>query len=98
MLTVIEKAAQAVRTPEVEEMIKTLSKFGLGVYALHEHSSEDEFIPLGKNRIAVETNLKVSFQDRNELGANHGTPVAWAWVDGSVKTVAGCRNSQSGHN
>jgi hypothetical protein len=99
MSDVVERAAQAVNRPEVQEMIRKLSELGLGVYALHEHSNDGEFIPLAANRVAVESDLKISFHDRNETGVFLGTPVGWAWIDGSVKPIAGCRGQGgSGHN
>jgi hypothetical protein len=98
MKNTVEKAAQAVGTSDVQEMIKKLSEFGLGVYALHEHSDKEEFLSLAPNRVSIESDLKVSFCNRDDLKSNQATPVGWAWIDGGVKVVAGCRKSKGGHN
>ena len=89
MTSIAEKAGRAVRLPEVEEMMKKLAEFGLGVCVPHMHDPlTNELIPLPSNMVQAEANLKVSFVERDEID-DRQVAVAWFW-DQELKTVQNC--------
>jgi len=96
-MSMVATATKAVQDPKVQEMIKELSKYGLGVCMPHMHdpNSEEEFSPLPKGMVSYESNLQVSFVDASEVADQ--IPVAWAWnADSeSVVVVGGC--NRGGH-
>ncbi len=86
---IAERAAESVGTNEVQQIIERLSHFGLGVCAPHMHDPlTNEMIPLPPNMVQSESNLKVSFVERDQVDAQQ-VAVAWFWDDG-LKTVQSC--------
>jgi hypothetical protein len=91
-------ALQAVEKPEVQEMIKVLAKYNLGVFMPHSHVKGDGktgngFAVLPTDMMSVEDDLKTSFIPRSEMiSAGHGVPTGWRWIDGeaAVCVASGC--------
>ena len=75
-------AQHAIQLPEVQEMIRKLSSYNLGVYMPHMHDKKTgafQLLPEGMTQ--VEDNLRVSFQSV-DLPESSYAPVAWIWRDG----------------
>jgi hypothetical protein len=75
-------AQYAIQLPEVQEMMRKLSAYNLGVYMPHMHDEKTgafQLLPDGVTQ--VEENLRVSFQSK-ELPGRFYLPVAWLWRDG----------------
>lgn len=75
-------AQRAINLPEVQEMMRKLSAFNLGVYMPHMHDVKNgafQVLPAGMTQI--EDNLKISFQSIDPPGRSY-VPVAWVWRNG----------------
>lgn len=75
-------ARAAIQLPEVQEMMRKLSAYNLGVYMPHMHDEKTgafQLLPEGMTQ--VEDDLKVSFQSV-DLSDSSFVPVAWVWQDG----------------
>ena len=75
-------AQHAIQLPEVQEMMRKLSAYHLGVYMPHMHDEKTgafQLLPAGWTQ--VEDNLRVSFQSLDPPGVSY-VPVAWFWRDG----------------
>ena len=86
-------AQEAIHLPEVQQMLRELSKYNLGIAMPHMHSEETgEFQPLPPDVVQVEDGLEVSFrpagQVHNEL--DRYIPVAWAWRENAITTMSMC--------
>src|SRR3712207_3069076 len=75
-------AQRAVRTPEVQEMIRKLADHNLGVCMPHMHPEGGGFAELPADRISLER--KSSFIHASEADPVNTLPVAWHWKDGQV--------------
>jgi hypothetical protein len=77
-------AQRAIHLPEVQEIMRKLSAYHLGVYMPHMHDEKTgafQLLPTGVTQ--VEDNLKVSFQSvAVEPPGPSFVPVAWIWRDG----------------
>jgi hypothetical protein len=74
-------ARNAIQLPEVQEMMRKLSAYNLGVYMPHMHDEKTgAFQLLPEGVIQVEDDLKVSFQSMDPDSSF--VPVAWVWNDG----------------
>lgn len=86
---IAEKAASAMQNPEVLQILKDLSEYGLGVCLPHMHAPDtNEMVPLPPNMVQTEANLKVSFVERDKVDELQ-VPVAWLW-DQELKTIQHC--------
>jgi hypothetical protein len=75
-------AQRAIHLPEVQEMMRKLSEYHLGVYMPHMHDEKTgAFQLLPDGVMQVEDNLKVSFHSVDPP-ENSYVPVAWFWRDG----------------
>ncbi len=75
-------ARNAIQLPEVQEMMRKLSVYNLGVYMPHMHDEKTgafQLLPEGMTQ--VEDDLKVSFQSVDPSDRSF-VPVAWVWQDG----------------
>ena len=80
----LEIAQRAIDLPEVQEMIRRLAAYNLGVYMPHMHDvSTGAMQVLPEGMFQVEDDLKVSFQRTDPPGGTY-VPVAWIWRDGAV--------------
>jgi hypothetical protein len=76
---------------EVQEIVRRLADFGLGVTVPHVHSIEAEFAPMPHDIVQVETNMVVSFAKRSGFLATSYVPVAWRWdPEGGISASGIC--------
>ncbi|MGJ0507012.1 MAG: hypothetical protein ACR652_07695 [Methylocystis sp.] len=75
-------ARRAIELPEIQEMMRKLATYNLGIYMPHMHDEKTgafKVLPAGVTQ--VEDNLKISFQSEDPQGRSY-VPVAWLWRDG----------------
>ncbi|ABM39763.1 hypothetical protein [Polaromonas naphthalenivorans] len=91
-------AQAAMQSAEVQEMLRQLSAYGLGICMPHMHDeATGEFQPLPDEIMQVEAGLAVSFQPTAEIARQAGRflPVAWVWRDGVSMPSAVCEMVQN---
>ena len=77
-------AQQAIELPEVQEMVRRLAAYGLGVSLPHMHDSAGNMLPLPAGVVQVEEDMVVSFRPAEQV---RDTPeavyvsVGWGWSD-----------------
>jgi len=89
----LRTAQEAIHLPEVQEMLRRLSEYKLGVFMPHMHDEHTgEFQALPDEVMQVESGLKVSFQRMEELAnqTDHFLPVGWVWRAGASTPSAVC--------
>ena len=97
----LRTAQAAIHLPEVQEMLRKLSEYKLGVFMPHMHDEvTGDFRPLPDEVTQVEAGLQVSFQSTQaiENEPDHFLPVGWFWRS-SAATVLACemiRNERPG--
>ena len=86
-------AQRAIKLPEVQDMLRRLSEFNLGVFMPHVHDENGMFQSSPDGTISVEDGLEVSFHQEASLEkkADNLVPVAWVWRDDGVFVGAGCK-------
>ena len=86
-------AQEAIHLPEVQEMLRRLSEYRLGIFMPHMHDEQTgDFQPLPDELMQVESGLEVSFQP-TEVVANQPDrflPVGWFWRAGASTPMAVC--------
>ena len=86
-------AQDAIHLPEVQEMLRRLSEYQLGIFMPHMHDEQTgEFQSLPDEVMQVEAGLAMSFQPTKEI-ANQGDrflPVGWLWRAGASAPAAVC--------
>jgi hypothetical protein len=89
----LRTAQESIHLPEVQEMLRKLSKYNLGIAMPHMHSDETgEFQALPQDLVQVEDGLEVSFRPAKQID-NHlekYVPVAWAWREDAVTVMSMC--------
>ncbi len=91
-------AQAAMQSAEVQEMLRRLSAYGLGICMPHMHDeATGEFQPLPDEIMQIEAGLAVSFQPTAEIARQAGRflPVAWVWRDGVSMPSAVCEMVQN---
>ena len=87
-------AQEAIDLPEVQEMLRRLSEFNLGIFMPHMHDEHTgEFHPLPDGVTKVESSLEVSFQLTRQIArqtAGRFLPVGWYWRTGASTASAVC--------
>ena len=89
----LRTAQEAIRLPEVQEMLRRLSTYRLGIFMPHMHDEHTgDFRPLPDEVIQVESGLEVSFQPTAEIvnQTDRFLPVGWFWRAGASMPVAAC--------
>lgn len=81
-------AQAAVETEEVQDALKLLAKYNLGVCMPHMHRQRGEFIDLPSGTVGVED--RTDFMSTEESLGVGALPVAWRWRDGSVEATGSC--------
>ena len=79
--------------PEVQEMLRRLSKYQLGIFMPHMHEAQTgDFQALPDDLIQVESGLEVSFRSSQEIQSqgDRFLPVGWVWRAGAPTPVAAC--------
>jgi len=86
-------AQAAIDLPEVQDLLRRLSEYNLGIFMPHMHDERTgEFQPLPDDVIQVESGLEVSFHRANDIAHQHGRflPVPWLWRAGASTPAAAC--------
>ena len=89
----LKTAQEAIHLPEVQEMLRRLSKYKLGIFMPHMHAENTgEFQPLPDEVMQVESGLEVSFQPTEEIAnqTDRFLPVGWFWRAGASTPLAVC--------
>ena len=89
----LRTAQEAIHLPEVQEMLRRLSEYQLGIFMPHMHDEQTgEFQPLPDEVIQVESGLVVSFQSTQEIAnqTDRFLPVGWLWRAGAANPMAVC--------
>ena len=101
----LRQAQKAIELPEVQDMIRRLSEYNLGVFMPHIHDEETgAFSSLPAGISQVEDGLQVSFRRDDDLvdeGNRTYVPVGWYWREGvaaSMECVARCVAAGSMHS
>ena len=90
---VLRTAQEAIHLPEVQEMLRRLSVYQLGIFMPHMHHEQTgEFQPLPDNVTQVESGLAVSFQPTRDIAyqSNRFLAVGWLWRAGASTTATAC--------
>ena len=86
-------AQAAIQLPEVQDMLRRLAEFQLGIFMPHMHDeSTGEFQRLDDDLIQMESGLEVSFRPTVdiEIEPDRFLPVGWCWRAGAAAAVAAC--------
>jgi hypothetical protein len=89
----LRAAQDAIHLPEVQEMMRKLSQYELGIFMPHMHDEKTgEFQSLANDLTQVESGLEVSFQPTKELASKTDCflPVGWFWRAGASTPIAAC--------
>ena len=89
----LRAAQEAIHLPEVQEMMRKLSAYKLGIFMPHMHDEQTgDFQPLADEVIQVESGLEVSFQPMEEIAnqTDRFLPVGWFWRAGASTPSAVC--------
>ncbi len=89
----LRTAQQAIHLPEVQEMLRRLSEYNLGIFMPHMHDEHTgEFQPLPDDLTQVESGLEVSFQPTEEIASqpDRFLSVGWLWRAGASTPSAVC--------
>ena len=89
----LRTAQEAIHLPEVQEMLRRLSEYKLGIFMPHMHDEQTgEFQPLPDEVMQVESGLEVSFQPTQEIAnqTDRFLPVGWFWRAGASTPSAVC--------
>ena len=98
----LRTAQEAIHLPEVQEMLRRLSEYKLGIFMPHVHDDKTgEFQPLPDEVVQVESGLEVFFQPTKDVAnqADRFLPVGWFWRAGAPTPSAVCemvREERSG--
>lgn len=85
----IKRALNSIDLPEVQELIKRLSKYGLAVALPHAHADDGSFLPLSDSKVSYESGLKISFVENDAPVLKSSIPVMWRW-SGKTEAIASC--------
>ena len=92
------KAAQAaMQLPEVQDMLRRLSTFQLGIFMPHRHDDgTGEFQPLPDEVTQLESGRAVSFERLDEIARRTESflPVGWRWCGGAATVAAVCEMAE----
>ena len=87
----LRKAQLAIEFPEVQEIIKNLAKYNLGVYMPHLQNSENgNFEVLPDEQVQLENDLQISFVSREDSIKMNALPVGWIWKNDGLTNAAQC--------
>ena len=95
----LSAAQAAIQLPEVQDMLRRLSAFELGIFMPHQHDqATGEFLPLQGDVMQVESGLAVSFQRLDEIANQTASflPVGWLWRSGAATVAAACEMVDEG--
>lgn len=93
----LRTAQAAIHFPEVQEMLRKLSAYNLGIFMPHRHDDETgNFLLLPASEMQVESGLEVSLQPMEKFAdqSNRFVPVGWLWRAGATAAVSVCEMVQ----
>ena len=89
----LRHAQEAMHFPEVQEMLRRLSEYQLGIFMPHMHDEKTgEFKALPDEVMQVESGLAVTFKRTEEIArqADCFLPVGWVWRAGAATPASVC--------
>ena len=89
----LRTAQEAIHLPEVQEMLRKLSEYRLGICMPHMHDEQTgQFRPLPDDLMQVESGMEVSFQPMEEIAneTDRFLPVGWRWSAGVPTPFSAC--------
>lgn len=87
----VEAAIAAVELPEVQEIIRRLSRHHLAVCVPHMHLPEQDFAVLPRGMLQIEMRCAVTWSARADVDdPGRMVPVAWRWEGDGVAASATC--------
>ena len=89
----LKTAQAAMQLPEVQDMLRRLSAFQLGIFMPHrQDDGSGEFQPLPDEVTQVESGRAVSFEQLDEIARRTESflPVGWLWRAGASTVAAAC--------
>ena len=89
----LRTAQEAIHLPDVQEMLRRLSEYNLGIFMPHSHDEQTGgFRQLPDDVMQVESGLQVSFKPAQEINyqTDRFLPVGWCWRAGAQATSAVC--------
>ena len=95
----LSSAQAAMLLPEVQDMLRRLSAFELGIFMPHQHDqATGGFLPLPADVMQVESGLAVSFRRLDEIANQTASflPVAWLWRAGAPTVASACEMADTG--
>ena len=95
----LSTAQAAMQLPEVQDMLRKLSAFQLGIFMPHQHDeATGEFLPLPADVMQVESGLAVSFERLDEIANQTASflPVGWLWCSGAPTVASVCEMVDTG--
>jgi hypothetical protein len=89
----LRTAQEAIELPEVQEMMRKLSVYNLGVFMPHMHDSSGRFQPSSEKFVQVEKGMRVSFAPTEEIEKEEERylPVGWVWNADLPTPMAMCK-------
>lgn len=84
--TPIQRAKDAIELPAVQEMLRSLDEFGLGIILPHMHDGDGYMIPLPMGVVGFEDRSQVAFRSADDPEIQAGRAVGWRWDPGKGKT------------
>lgn len=89
----LRTAQEAIHLPEVQQMLRRLSEYKLGIFMPHMHDEHTgQFQSLPDEVTQVEAGLEVSFQPSEKITSQttRFLPVGWCWRAGALTASAVC--------
>ena len=93
----LRTAQAAIHLPEVQDMLRRLAEYELGIFMPHMHDDQTgEFRPLPGRMMQVESGSEVSFQLTEKIAgqADRFLSVGWCWRAGALTPVTACEMVQ----
>ena len=89
----LRTAQEAIQLPEVQEMMRKLSVYNLGVFMPHMHDDSGGFRASSDKFVQVEKGMRVSFAPTEEIEKEQERylPTGWVWNTDLPTPVAMCR-------
>jgi hypothetical protein len=89
----LRTAQEAIRLPEVQEMMRKLSVYNLGVFMPHMHDDNGRFQPSSEKFVQVESGMRVTFAPTEDVmnEEERYLPVGWVWNANVPTPMAMCK-------
>ncbi|MFZ0317562.1 MAG: hypothetical protein WAL56_00425 [Candidatus Sulfotelmatobacter sp.] len=89
----LRTAQEAIQLPEVQEMMRKLAVYNLGVFMPHMHDDAGRFQPSSEKFVQVEKGMRVSFAPTEEIVNDEARylPVGWVWNENLPTPMAMCK-------